>query len=110
MDSLLPSAPRGSGRSLSPSWCSRSRQAWPARICPVKIFAHDGKIFAASLPGVAEERDGAGVAAEVGAHRGEDDEQRGLVSRAQAQGRLRACHGDDDDTNDDDMMILMMMI
>ena len=91
---------------MSPSWCSRSRQAWPARICPVKIFAHAGKIFAASLPGVAEEGDGAGVSAEVGAHRGEDHEQRGLVSRAQAQGRLRAYHGDgdgdDDDTNYDD--------
>ena len=46
------------------------------------------------------------MSAEVGAHRGEDHEQRGLVSRAQAQGRLRAYHGDgdgdDDDTNYDD--------
>ena len=69
---------------------------------PSKNICTRQKIFAASLPGVAEEGDGAGVSSEVGAHRGENHEQRGLVSRAQAQGRLRACHGDDDNTKDDD--------
>ena len=55
------------------------------------------------------------MSAEVGAHRGENHEQRGLVSRAQTQGRLRACHddGDDDpndDTNDDDDDLVPIMV